>query len=678
MSRLYVFFSTLSFFFTLSSVQATSLPKKDTLKLDPFEFNLSTHPCVDLHAFVNGKWLARTPIPADQTGWGNFYTLQHQSLLAQHTLIQNISASAVKGSIAQQLRDFYYSGMAQQEIDKLGYTPIQPTLRRIAALTDTHSLTQFITVSFAQAQPYLFSFFIGADYINASTQIAYINQGGLGLPAPEYYHAAHYHSARQAYLRYIVTLLTLMGAPRQKAQQQATQILALETQLAHASLSPNEFNDPHNRYHFVDIAQANKITPHFDWLYFFNAQGLTPPQGFSLSQPRFFAALDKLLATVPITHWQAYLRFHTAHQAASFLSLPFEKAQFEFYHKFLGGQKKMSPRWERVIEMLNNKMGMALGQLYVQKHFVPEAKQKALLLVENLRSALKTRFEKNDWLHPNTKYKALEKLTALLPKIAYPDRWRDWQGLSIDPYHYAENIKASNIFNYRYMLNKLGQKTDRHEWYMTPQTVNAYYNPSDNTINFPAAILQPPFFDPMADEALNYGGIGAIIGHEMTHGYDNGGSQFDAQGNLSDWWTPADRTAFAQRTTLLIDQFNHYSPLPGFFVDGKLTLGENIADLAGINIAYDALQLAVKNTPSAQILREGYSQNQRFFLSWALNWREKVRPETQKIFLKTDPHSPSKFRANGPPSNMPEFAATFSCAGSAPMQRPAHQRVTIW
>jgi putative endopeptidase len=666
--------------FTLSAVQAASLPSENSTQLNPLEFDLHISPCSDLHAFVNGKWIANTAIPADQTGWGNFYTLQHQSLLAQHNIITALSSTRLaNGSIEQQLRDFYDSGMDQQAIDKLGYAPIKSLLRRIDTLTDTQSITQFIADSFAQAQPYLFYFYIGADYTNASTQIAYMHEGGLGLPAPEYYQAAHYHSTRQAYLRYIATLLTLIGTPGKQAKQQAAQILALETQLAKASLSPTEFNDPHNRYHFVDIAQANKITPHVDWVHFFKTQGITSPRGFSLSQPRFFAELDRLLATNPTAQWQAYLRFHTVHQAASFLSLPFENAQFNFYKKFLRGQEKMSPRWERVLNTLNNQMGMALGQLYVQKYFAPKAKQKILALVENLRLALKRRFEKNDWMHPQTKHKALEKLATFLPKVGYPDNWRNWQGLVITPYHYAENIKASHLFNYRYMLSKIGQKTDRNEWYMTPQTVNAYYNPSDNTINFPAAILQPPFFDPEADDALNYGGIGAIIGHEMTHGYDDAGSQFDAQGNHVNWWTPADHKTFERRTALLIDQFNAYSPFPGLYVDGKLTLGENIADLEGIKIAYDALQLALENAPQTKALKiDGYTQNQRFFLNWALNWREKVRPEKQKVFLKTDPHSPPRFRANGPPSNMPEFARAFSCAESAPMLRPASQRVNIW
>lgn len=647
-------------------------------------FNLTmldkdSSPCSDLNAFVNGKWIVNTSIPDDKTGWGNFYTLHHESLLAQRNIIEQLAQKPTKTSIEQQVYDFYQSGMNQAAIDQNGFNPIKPILNQIDTLNTPQKIVGFIQSSFNEARPYLFQFSIGADYKNARIQIAYMNQGGLGLPAPEYYQSAQYQETRQAYTRYIINLLTLVGTPLAQAKQQAAQILDFETRLAKVSITPTELNEPKNQYHLVNIGEANQITPLFDWAQFFKAQGIRAPENFSLSPPRFFSEINKLLLSAPTGQWQAYLRFHTIHQAASFLSQPFEDAKFQFYGHYLHGKKTMEPRWEIVLDRLNQEIGMALGQLYVQHHFSPEAKQKALILIAHLRASLKTHIKQSDWMTNETKKKALEKLAQLLPKVGYPDTWHSFEALTISPNNYTQNILNSKLFNYRYMLKQIGQATNRQEWQMTPQTVNAYYNPTDNTINFPAAILQAPFFDLKADDALNYGGIGAIIGHEMIHGYDDQGRQFDAYGNHTDWWTEEEHQAFTKRTALLIDQFNAYSPLPGWYVDGRLTLGENIADLEGLSIAYEALQSTQEDNPLAhKQLIDGYTQNQRFFLNWALAWRQKTRPERQQTLLRTDPHSPPQFRVNGPVSNLPEFAEAFSCKEGSPMVRPADKRVKIW
>ncbi|EQD73375.1 peptidase, M13 family [mine drainage metagenome] len=386
-----------------------------------------------------------------------------------------------------------------------------------------------------------------------------------------------------------------------------------------------------------------------------------------------------MIGAEPIATWRAYLRFHEISGSAPYLSKPFVDARFDFYSKTLGGQPQIEPRWKRVLGAVNGEMGMALGELYVARTFTPEAKARALAMVNNLHVALKQHIEAVSWMSPATKAKVMEKWKTLLPKIGYPDKWRDWNGLSVTPDNYFANIERATAFNYRYDLAKIGKPTDRQDWGMTPQTVNAYYDPTNNTINFPAAILQPPFFYAHGDDGINYGGIGAVIGHEMTHGYDDEGSQFDAFGNNVNWWTRADRAAFEARTAKLVRQFDGYAPLPGLHVNGKLTLGENIADLGGLNIAYTALQNAMKEDPKlASEKINGYTEDQRYFMSWARVWRGSVRDARQKVLLNVDPHSPAQFRAVGAPSNMAAFWQAFHCKPGQPMVRAGARQVVIW
>uniref|UniRef100_UPI002623BF7E M13 family metallopeptidase n=1 Tax=Oleiagrimonas sp. TaxID=2010330 RepID=UPI002623BF7E len=432
----------------------------------------------------------------------------------------------------------------------------------------------------------------------------------------------------------------------------------------------------------VSVADADKATPHFSWKQFFKAQGVTVDKGFSLSQPKFFKEFDHLLAKAPLSQWKAYLEFHTISGAAPYLSKDFDDARFDFYGTTLNGQPQQRPQWKRSLGAVNSAMGQALGQLYVAKYFPPEDKVRAKQLVHNVREALKQRIQNLAWMSPETKKKALEKWSKFLPKIGYPDQWRSWQGLKIVPDNFYANMQAADKFNYDYDLAKIGKPTDRHDWGMTPQTVNAYYDPTNNTINFPAAILQPPFFYAHGDDAINYGGIGAVIGHESSHGFDDQGSQFDGNGNLKNWWTKTDRKKFDARTEKLVKQFNAYVPLadhPDLHVNGKLTLGENIADLGGLNIAYDALQTALKNHPAeAKEKINGYTEDQRFFMNWARVWRGETREKAAMVRLNSDPHSPDKFRAIGAPSNMPAFAQAFQCKPGDKMVRPADKRVNIW
>ena len=646
------------------------------------ELDTKVNPCDNLNQFVNARWIATHPIPADKTRWGAFDELAEKSLDTQHAIIEAAAreAATVKpGTIRQQLGDFYLSGMNEAAIDKAGYTPLQPQLGAIAAIRNTPELVSYIDQRFASGDGPLFAFGSGADFKNAKMQIGYAFQGGLGLPTRDYYFDAKYARTRADYLAYIARLLGMVGVPADRAKAEAQWVMDLETRLAKASLAPVELRTPDNQYHFVSLAEADRLTPNFSWPKFFAAQGVNAERGFSLSQPAFFTAMGKALAEVPVDHWQAYLTFHAASSAAPYLSKPFQQARFDFYSKELGGQPQMEPRWKRVLRTVNGQMGMALGELYVAKAFPPEAKARALELVNNVHEALREHIESVAWMSPATKAKALAKWKTVLPKIGYPDKWRSWQGLSITPDSYYANVEAATKFDYDYDLSRIGKPTDRYEWGMTPQTVNAYYDPTNNTINFPAAILQPPFFYAKGDAAINYGGIGAVIGHEMSHGYDDEGSQFDAYGNNVDWWTKADRAAFDARTAKLVRQFDGYSPLPGLHVNGKLTLGENIADLGGLNIAYTALQNVMKKDPAlASEKIDGYTEDQRYFMNWARVWRGSTRPAFQKLLLNVDPHSPQQFRANGAPSNMPAFWSAFQCKPGEPMVRSGARQVVIW
>ncbi len=652
---------------------------------DVSQLDTAVSPCTDLNKFVNEKWVAANPIPADRTSWGSFQELGEKSLNQQHQIVEEAERTADKaeaGSVGQKIGWLYRSGMDTAAIDKAGYDPIKPQLAAIAALKTPTDVVSWLDEAFAAGQGQLFRFGARADYHDAKMQIGYANQGGLGLPTPDYYTEAKYKDLRDAYVKYAAKLFELTGVPAEQASKQADEAMAFETSLARHSLSRVELRKPENQYHFVTIAQANGVTPHFDWAAFFKVQGVNPGKGFSLSQPKFFAGMDSLLAHAPVDQWKAYLTLHAISRAAPFLSAPFQEADFAFHGTTLEGQPQQRPRWKRVLGTVNQSMGQGLGQLYVARYFPPEAKQRAEQLVTNVRNALKARIENLTWMSEATKKRALDKWAKFLPKIGYPAHWRDWSGLQISPDHYYANVLAAAKFNHDYNIQKIGKPTDRMEWGMTPQTVNAYYSPTENTINFPAAILQPPFFYANGDDAINYGGIGAVIGHESSHGFDDQGSQFDGDGNNVNWWTKADRRKFDARTAKLVKQFDGYVPLadhPDAHVNGQLTLGENIADLGGLNVAYDALQTALKNNPKeASEKIDGYTEDQRFFMNWARVWRGSIREKAQLVRLNTDPHSPAKFRAIGAPSDMPAFAKAFSCKPGDPMVRSGDKQVSIW
>jgi len=661
---------------------ATSSHAQSVGWISASELDKNISACADLNGFVNTSWIAANPIPPDRTRWGAFDQVSEKSLDTQHEIAEAAAKDAdagKPGSNAQKIGWLYRSGMDEAAVEKAGFDPIKPDLAKIAALKTSADVAGFLREDFARGRGIVFQFGARADYNDAKTQIASTFQGGLGLPTPDYYSKPDYADLRKAYVAHVAKTLQLTGVGADEAARQADSVMTFETRLAAASLSRVELRDPKNQYHFVTIAEADQATPHFPWTAFFAAQGAHVEKGFSLSQPKFFAEFDHMLADVPVADWQAYLRFHVIDNASPYLSKAFEDENFAFYGQTLNGQKEQQPRWKRVLEAVNGGMGLALGELYVAKTFPPEAKARAQALIDDVRSALKARIERLDWMSAETKQKALAKWQTFLPKIGYPEKWRDWSGLKIATDNYFANMRSARQYNYDYDIAKIGKATDRLEWRMTPQTVNAYYSPTDNTINFPAAILQPPFFDFKADDALNFGGIGAVIGHESTHGYDDQGSKFDPYGNNQNWWTPEDRTKFDARTQKLADQFNAYEPLPGKHVNGQLTLGENIADLGGLNVAYDALQVALKKNPAeAHKKIDGYTEDQRFFIAFARVWAGNILPKAQEVRLNTDPHAPAQYRAIGAPSNMPAFAQSFGCKAGDAMVRDGEVRVKIW
>ena len=643
----------------------------------PSDIDTSKNACSDFGAYVNGKWQATNDIPGDRSSWGAFDMLAERSLAVRHQLAEEAAADKGATGIEKIVGDFYATGMDAAKVNAQGLKPLQSRLASIDALKDPASVADWLRTSFSRGEGFLFGFGPEADFKNSSMNMAYATQGGLGLPDKGYYFDKDKQEKLAAYQAHVAKVLELSGIPAADAAQQAKDVVAFETRLAKASKSSEELSrDVSLYYHPVSPADADKLTPNFPWTTFFQSQGIAAPATFSLAMPEFHQEVSRMLADVPVATWKSYLRFHTIDEASPFLADAFADENYAFYGKVMRGQKEQKARWKRVLGAVEGGAGEAFGQMYVQVAFPAESKQRMEQLVQNLRTALKARIEKLDWMSPETKAKAIAKWDSFTPKIGYPSKWRDWSGLKTTRDSYIANVLAANAFNYQWMLGKIGKPVDRTEWTMSPQTVNAYYNPLQNEIVFPAAILQPPFFDPKADDALNYGGIGAVIGHEMTHGYDDQGSRFGPTGNMENWWTEADAKNFTSRTDKLVNQFNGYEALPGLKVNGKLTLGENIADLGGLATAYDAMHTATAGKPDPMI--DGLTRDQRFFLNWATVWRDKMTPDYKKVLVATNPHAPAEFRAIGAPSNLPAFAAAFQCKAGDPMVRAADRQVVIW
>ncbi len=664
-----------------ASTAAATFRLDESQLLQPIRFAASdvdpqVSACVDFGAHVNRKWIAANPIPADQTSWGAFNVLAERSLQVQKQLAEQAAARANPTGIEKIVADFWVTGMDEAKLNADGAAPLASRIAEIEALTDGPSVAAYLRTVAARGENPLFSFGPEADFNNSAMNMGYAMQGGTGLPDKTYYFDQDKQAIRDAYVKHIARMLELSGVPAADAARQSAQVMALETRLARASRSQEDISrDVSLYYNPVTVAEADALAPNFPWSQFFAAQQIEVPEKFSLAIPDFHREVSRMLGDVPVAQWQAYLRFRLADAAAPYLSDAFTDARFEFYGRTLRGQQEQRPRWKRVLAVIEDSAGETMGQMYVDVAFPPESRARMEDLVTNLSAALKTRIENLAWMSDETKARALTKWEAFTPKIGYPSKWRDFDGLKTARDSFFGNAVAAAAFNYQWQIGKIGKPVDKTEWGMTPQTVNAYYHPLLNEIVFPAAILQPPFFDPQADDALNYAAIGGVIGHELTHGYDDQGSRFGPSGNFEQWWTEEDARRFKALTGKLVKQYDGYE-VGGMKVNGNLTLGENIADLGGLSIAHDALLRASAGSEDPMI--EGLTRDQRFFYSWAAIWRAQYRPEALSVQIASDPHAPAVTRVNGPVTNHPAFAAAFGCKDTDPMVNAGERRVAIW
>ena len=634
--------------------------------------------------YANGGWIKRTEIPPEYTRWGSFNELIERNNDALHDIAQkaqNIHLDARIAPEPQKVGDFFASGMDEKTIDSLRTKPLDDEFKVIDAIKDRNDLLKEIARLHAMGIGALFEFGSHPDSKDSTHELAQATQGGLGLPDRDYYTKTDAASKklRDQYVEHVAKMLTLLGDPQPKALDEAKKILALETKLAEASRTRVQLRDPVKNYNKMPAQQFQDLTPDWNWSDYFKTLNLLTPENVNVQQPEFFKTADQVFKQAPIDDWKAYLRWHLINATASDLSKDFVDEDFNFRERTLRGAQQIKPRWKRVIASEDEAIGEALGKLYVAFNFPPEAKARALELVDNLKEALADRIKTLEWMDEPTKQQALKKLAAMQVKIGYPNKWLDYSLLQIDRGPYVLNEIRASQFETARELNKIGKPVDPTEWGMTPPTVNAYYEPNRNEIVFPAGILQPPFFYANADDAVNYGAIGAVIGHEMTHGFDDQGRQFDADGNLRDWWSPQSAAEYDKRRKAVVAQYNEYEPLPGMHVNGELTQGENIADIGGVKLAYAALQKALDKHPEERNKKiDGFTPEQRFFLSFAAIWRSKIRDEDQKLRLTTDPHSPAQFRVNGPLSDLQEFQKAFNIPDSSPMVRAADKRVNIW
>jgi putative endopeptidase len=661
---------------SLLAAQTSTVPPIDPANIDP-----SVKPCEDFYRFANGNWLKNNPVPAAFSVWGTFNELNEKNSAVLKEILESAAADskAKKGSNRQKIGDMFASGMDSVAIETLGAGAIARDLKRIAAITDRNGVLKEIAYHHSIGVRTLFGFYSDQDEKDSKRVIGQLMQSGLGLPDRDYYLADDEKSKkiREEYQRYIITMLQLAGDGESMALSNAAAVMALETRLASASFTRVERRDPDKNYHRMSAAELAALTPDIAWRKYFEWTNASNVSIVNVGQPSYLKEVNSMMSAVSLSDWKQYLRWKVISAAAPALNTLFVQEHFRFTGTVLTGAKEMQPRWKRVLAVINGTMGDALGELYVARTFSPEAKHKAKVMVDNLTAAFRHHINtKLDWMDDSTRAAALHKLSSFTVKIGYPDRWEDYSQLSITRTSYLENLRRSNALEFKKDIARIGKPVDRMKWGMNPQTVNAYYNSNMNEIVFPAAILQPPFYDPNADDAVNYGGIGSVIGHELTHGFDDQGSKYDAEGNLKQWWTAETRKRFEARVAVLEEQFNGYTAIDSMHVNGSLTSGENIADLGGLSIAFTALQNVLDKKPNLQTI-DGFTPGQRFFLSWAQVWRRNYRDEALRLQVRTDPHSPAMFRTNGPLSNMPEFYEAFGCVNGT-LVRAESERAKIW
>jgi putative endopeptidase len=639
----------------------------------------STQPCEDFYQYANGGWLAKNPIPAAFSSWGVGEVLEEQNRNVLREVLEAAAkdASAPVGSNTRRVGDFYAACMAEDKIEAEGLKPLAPELERIEKIKDQRGLQEEVARLHDVGINALFISDSKQDAKNSNEVILEVWQGGLGLPEGEYYSRADDQTIRDQYVKHVARMFELMGDDPGKAAAAAQVVMRIETRLAGAWMPRADRRDPSKVYNRMTLDELKSFTPNFSWPDYLKNIGVARKTDINVGQPAFFKGMNEQLKAAPIDDWKTYLRWRLIDGTAPALSAKFVEENFNFRGKVLTGTTENLPRWERCVGATDSAMGEALGELYVKRAFPPEAKARALEMVRNMEAALKSNFQTLGWMNEATRRQAISKLDAFINKIGYPDRWRDYSALQIDRGSYVINKMRAAAFENRRDLNKIGRPMDRAEWIMTPPTVNAYYSRANNEIVFPAGILQPPYFYPNADDAVNYGGMGAVIGHEMSHGFDDQGSRFDAQGNFRNWWTDADLKNFRERTECIVKQYGAFEVEKDLYINGKLVAGEAIADLGGLMIAYAAFQKSLEGKPKPTKI-DGFTPEQRFFLSYARGWATNVRPEQARLQTKNYPHPLPKFRVNGTLMNVPAFAAAFSCKAGDRMARADGERCRIW
>jgi putative endopeptidase len=653
----------------------TAVPRFSTNYMDR-----SIDPTVDFYHFACGTWLKNNPVPADKARWAGFDQLAQRNWELLHGLLESAAAdtSAPPHSPKREVGDFFASAMDTNRIEELRFDPLRQDFASIDALSSIPQMMKLTAAFQLEGIGALFDTSVSDDEKNSAVYALYFGQGGLGLPDRDYYLSTNFAKQREAYVVHVAKMLALSGTPDEVAKADAAKILGLETELAKASKSRADLRDPIANYHKFPTSEVESNYPNLAVGEFLEASGISAPPNIVVRQPEFFAALNEIVKNHPLEDWQTYLRWHVIRSSAARLYSAAEEESFHFYGSVLRGQPAQEPRWQRAARTIDGDIGEALGQLYVEKYFTAKARAAMNDLVNNLKNVFHDRLEKVAWMSEATRAKALAKFARFSQKIGCPVKFRDYSSVEIRRDDYLGNVRRAEIFESKRELARIGKPVDKSEWDMTPQTVNAYFNPPRNEIVFPAGILQPPFFDPKMDDAVNYGAIGVVIGHEMTHGYDDEGRHYDGDGNLNDWWTPEDSAAFEARAQKLVDQYNSYEPLPGMHVNGKLTLGENIADLGGVSIAYEALERDLARHPKKRKKIDGFTPEQRFFISFAQVWRINCREAEQRRLITVDPHSPGQFRAIGPESNRQEFFDAFGIKEGSPMWRAPDVRAIIW
>ncbi len=641
-----------------------------------------TRPQDDFYRFVNGTWLDNTEIPADKSTYGSFTALRDKSRRDVKAIIEETSQlkNVKKGSDAQKVGDLYRSYMNTDKLNQLGASPLTPEFAKIDAM-DSHD---DVSVYFAETQligsDAPFGFFVNNDSKDPTKYITFFSQSGLGLPDKDYYFTQDEKSEklRADYVEHIGKMFSLAGINDsvKDAEANAKKVMALETAIADMHWTKVERRDRNKTYNKIEVAKLSELTSGFNWVAYLERAGISSEIETVIREKSYFENFSKLFAETSVDDWKIYFKWTLINSAAGLLSNDIDSQNFAFYGTILNGTPEQEARWKRAVGSVNGLLGEVVGKIYVEKHFKPEAKARMITMVENLRTAYGHAIKGLEWMSEETKVQALDKLAKFNPKIGYPNKWRDYSALEIDANDLVGNYKRASIFNHHNQINKLGKPIDREEWFMSPQTVNAYYNPSMNEIVFPAAILQPPFFNMEADDAVNYGGIGGVIGHEMGHGFDDQGAKSDGDGVLRNWWTEKDLKEFTTRTKKLAEQYAKFEPLPGVHINGELTLGENIGDLGGLTIAHRAYKLSLEGKDSPVI--DNFSGEERFFMGWAQVWAYKYREKALRNHLKTRPHSPPRYRVNGTLMNMPEFMEAYDVKAGDGMYRAPEERVKIW